>query len=126
MLGSLLIICALWAFFSIYRRAVSPLNKIPGPWYSLYTDTWLMLQEFSSKRRTYIHALHQKYGPVLRLGPNEVSFTSLVSKFRSKIPCRGLFHELLSFGSCLETGFRNIVILQLMKQIRNPNIFHIE
>ena len=78
MLGSLLIICAfLWACLSIYRRAVSPLAKIPGPWHSHYTDLWLILQEFSSKRRTYIHALHQKYGPVVRLGPNEASFTSV-------------------------------------------------
>ena len=36
-----------------------------------------MLQEFAGKRREYIHELHRKYGPVVRLGPNEVSFTSL-------------------------------------------------
>jgi hypothetical protein len=36
-----------------------------------------MLQEFLSNRRIYIHQTHQKYGPVVRLGPNEVSFTSL-------------------------------------------------
>ena len=36
-----------------------------------------MLQEFTSNRRGYIHELHRQYGPVVRLGPNEVSFTSL-------------------------------------------------
>jgi hypothetical protein len=36
-----------------------------------------MLQEFMGNRREYIHHLHQQYGPVVRLGPNEVSFTSV-------------------------------------------------
>lgn len=36
-----------------------------------------MIQEFSGKRREYIHELHERYGAVVRLGPNEVSFTSL-------------------------------------------------
>lgn len=62
---------------AIFHKVVSPLTEIPGPWYSVFTDLWLMYQEFTSNRRAYIHALHQKYGPVVRLGPNEVSFTSL-------------------------------------------------
>jgi hypothetical protein len=36
-----------------------------------------MFQEFSGSRRIYIHKLHQQYGPVVRLGPHEISFTSL-------------------------------------------------
>lgn len=36
-----------------------------------------MIQEFTANRRLYIHRLHQKYGTVVRLGPNEVSFLSL-------------------------------------------------
>ena len=36
-----------------------------------------MKQEFAGNRRIYVHKLHKKYGPVIRLGPNEVSFTSL-------------------------------------------------
>ncbi len=38
-----------------------------------------MIQEFTSNRREYIHELHRQYGPVVRLGPNEVAFTSLES-----------------------------------------------
>lgn len=41
------------------------------------TDIWLTSKEFTSRRRPYIHELHQFYGPVVRSGPNEVSFTSL-------------------------------------------------
>jgi hypothetical protein len=69
--------CLLWLSFMIYKAITSPIAKIPGPTYSRFTALYLMLQEFSSNRRLYIHQLHQKYGPVVRLGPNEVSFVSL-------------------------------------------------
>lgn len=36
-----------------------------------------MYKEFSAQRRVYVHELHKRYGPVVRLGPNEASFTSL-------------------------------------------------
>lgn len=35
-----------------------------------------MYKEFTGQRREYIHELHREFGPVVRLGPNEVSFTS--------------------------------------------------
>lgn len=69
--------CLLLLSFKLFQAITSPLAKIPGPRYSILTPVYLMLQEFTSKRRLYIHRLHQKYGPVVRLGPNEVSFTSL-------------------------------------------------
>ncbi|KAH7419068.1 cytochrome P450 [Cadophora sp. MPI-SDFR-AT-0126] len=82
MFGNLLPICALataiiWICIGLYRAILAPLSKLPGPKYSLVTDLWLMSKEFTSKRREYIHGLHEQYGPVVRLGPNEVSFTSL-------------------------------------------------
>ena len=61
----------------IYRVLFAPLSKIPGPKYNLLSEVYLMIQEFTGKRREYIHELHKLYGPVVRLGPNEVSFTSL-------------------------------------------------
>ncbi len=68
----LILIC-----FSLTKAIFSPLARIPGPFYSIFTDLWLMRQEFTSSRRLYIHQLHKEYGSVVRLGPNEVSFTSL-------------------------------------------------
>jgi len=67
----------LWLCIAIYRALFSPLSKVPGPKYTLFSEVYLMFQEFTGKRRGYIHELHRKYGPVVRLGPNEVSFTSL-------------------------------------------------
>ena len=55
----------------------SPLSKVPGPWYTRFTSLWLKYQEFSGTRRDWVHRCHQRYGPVVRLAPNEVSFTDL-------------------------------------------------
>lgn len=71
------VLCSAWLGILIYRAAFAPLSKLPGPWYSLFSDAFLMYREFSAQRRVYIHELHKTYGPVVRLGPNEVSFTSL-------------------------------------------------
>ncbi|KAJ5763579.1 hypothetical protein N7533_002260 [Penicillium manginii] len=57
----------------------APLIKIPGPWYTRFTSLWIKYQEFTANRRESVHHLHRQYGPVVRLGPNEVSFTSLDS-----------------------------------------------
>jgi hypothetical protein len=66
-----------WLLLSLVQCLCSPLTKLPGPTYTSFTNFYLMVQEFTSNRRPYIHLLHQKYGPVVRLSPSEVSFTSL-------------------------------------------------
>jgi hypothetical protein len=59
------------------RIFLSPLAKLPGPFYTRLTSVILIWKEVTSQRRTYIHTLHENYGPIVRIGPNEVSFTSL-------------------------------------------------
>lgn len=66
-----------WLGVYIYRATLAPLSKLPGPWYTRFSDVILMYKEFTAHRRVYIHELHKKFGPVVRLGPNEVSFTSV-------------------------------------------------
>ncbi|KAH0847707.1 cytochrome P450 monooxygenase [Fonsecaea pedrosoi] len=58
------------------RRLRSPLAKLPGPKYTAWTSLVLKYREFTHGRRLYIHDLHQKYGAVVRLSPDEVSFSS--------------------------------------------------
>ena len=72
-----LLIVLILTLTHLTRRLLSPLSAIPGPFLTRLTSLPLIYQEFTSNRRLYIHALHQKYGPVVRLSPNEVSFTSL-------------------------------------------------
>ena len=61
----------------LFMRVRSPLAKIPGPPITAISSIWLKFQEFIGRRRIFIHQLHLQYGPVVRLGPNEVSFSSL-------------------------------------------------
>lgn len=60
----------------LHRALFSPLSKLPGPVHTLFSDLILMYHEFAGQRRVYVHSLHEKYGPVVRLGPNEASFTA--------------------------------------------------
>lgn len=61
----------------VFKRLSSPLAKIPGPWYTNFTSFSLKYHEFTATRRLFVHHLHKKYGPVVRLAPNEVSFVTL-------------------------------------------------
>lgn len=76
---ALYIFLGLAVIYYIYSKCTSPIAKLPGPLYSIFTPAWLIYQEFSGSRRIFIHDLHLKYGPVVRLGPNEVSFASVES-----------------------------------------------
>ena len=61
---------------NVVRRLSSPLKAIPGPAISRLTSLQLKWNELRANRTLYIHGLHKKYGPVVRIAPNEVSFTS--------------------------------------------------
>lgn len=61
---------------AVGRRLSSPLARLPGPGYSKVTSLPLKWNELRANRTLYIHGLHQKYGPVVRVAPSEVSFTS--------------------------------------------------
>lgn len=56
-----------------------PLSSIPGPWYSRFTDVVLKYYIFTGRRIYYIHDLHQKYGSVIRISPNEVEVCDLAA-----------------------------------------------
>ncbi|KAF2463266.1 cytochrome protein [Lindgomyces ingoldianus] len=65
--------------FTLFKRTRSPLSAIPGPWYSKYTDLILSYHWIRGHRAFYVHDLHRKYGPVVRLSPTEVDFTALTA-----------------------------------------------
>jgi cytochrome P450 len=55
----------------------SPISNLPGPWYSKYTNTILRYHGFAGRRIFYVHKLHQQYGGVVRIAPNEVAVADL-------------------------------------------------
>jgi len=61
--------------YIIYPFFTSPLAGIPGPKINAMTKWYMVYIDFTKKRTLYIHDLHQKYGPIVRVGPNEVVCT---------------------------------------------------
>ena len=62
-----------------WRLLFSPLAKLPGPKQFALTGLRLAKEDLYGTRTRTIHHLHQEYGPVVRVGPNEVSFNSLTA-----------------------------------------------
>ncbi|KAK5699636.1 hypothetical protein LTR97_005765 [Elasticomyces elasticus] len=56
----------------IYCAFLSPLRKIPGPWHAHYTGLVLKLNILAGNRVNYVQALHEKYGPFVRVAHDEV------------------------------------------------------
>ncbi|GBE85445.1 cytochrome P450 [Sparassis latifolia] len=65
-----------FAYLLFYRFWNTPLADIPGPRFAAATGLWVMYKEFTRQRRKWIHDLHLRYGPVVRIGPEEVSFAT--------------------------------------------------
>ncbi|QDS74881.1 hypothetical protein FKW77_003586 [Venturia effusa] len=60
--------------YLIYPLFISPLSRIPNahPLASI-TPLWMLWKRYTGHELRTIHAAHQKYGPLIRLGPNEIS-----------------------------------------------------
>jgi hypothetical protein len=63
----------------VYVVLASPLRSIPGPWYAAVSDVWLITHFLRFQQAQTIHALFQKYGPIVRVGSRKVVFCDLDS-----------------------------------------------
>lgn len=71
----LAVISALVLAWLARNRYQKGLNRYPGPFLGSLTDWWRFFDVYRRRpERTHI-ALHEKYGPVVRLGPNTLSFS---------------------------------------------------
>ncbi|CAO2651104.1 Nn.00g094010.m01.CDS01 [Neocucurbitaria sp. VM-36] len=57
----------------------SPLSKLPGPWYSKYTNVVLRYHTLSGRRIFYTDELHHRYGGVVRLSPAEIAIADIAA-----------------------------------------------
>ncbi|KAK5788606.1 hypothetical protein VI817_009564 [Penicillium citrinum] len=71
------LLVAAWLVYLFSTTLEAVKTKVPGPWYTNITSFVLKYYEFQGKRRVWIHSLHERYGPVVRLAPNEVAFANL-------------------------------------------------
>ncbi|OHW95095.1 cytochrome p450, partial [Colletotrichum incanum] len=61
----------------LYNYYLSPIATIPGPFTAKVSPLWLMRAVRNQRLNRDIQELHQKYGPVVRLSPTEVSFATV-------------------------------------------------
>ncbi|KAK0643791.1 cytochrome P450 [Cercophora newfieldiana] len=59
-----------------YKRYASPLRKYPGPFLASFSRLWMVKSTASGRTHLDHIELHRKYGPVVRIAPNEVSIAS--------------------------------------------------
>jgi cytochrome P450 len=91
---------------SIYRLTFHPLAKYPGPLLSRITSLSIYLQALTGDRHLNHLQEHQHYGPVVRIAPNQLSFSepaalrSIYQSSRANNPLRKApFYETLDAPS---------------------------
>lgn len=67
-------IVSLLLSIAIYRTTpLHPLSKYPGPFLCKLSKFWLVYLTTRGKLYLYFKEAHDKYGPIVRIGPNELS-----------------------------------------------------
>lgn len=67
----------------IHGAFFGPLSKLPGPKLWAISRLPRMYMEWQGEEAAGVDALHKKYGPIVRLAPNEVSFAGGVQAWVS-------------------------------------------
>ncbi|GBE80196.1 cytochrome P450 [Sparassis latifolia] len=64
---------------TVYHVHFSPLAALPGPWYAAISDFWLTTHVVRLQQCRTVQTLFEKYGPVVRVGPNKVAFCDVTT-----------------------------------------------
>jgi hypothetical protein len=62
-----------WTFWIIYTQTLHPLSKIPGPFLASVSRLWIIQRIHKGDSDLVQRALHQRYGPLVRIAPNEIA-----------------------------------------------------
>lgn len=58
----------------IHPRFLSPLSPIPAAhWSARYSPLWILWYRYRARNNATTLAAHEKYGPIVLLGPSEIS-----------------------------------------------------
>lgn len=72
-LGLVLLACCLQLLRTRYR---AHLKSIPGPFTASISNLWKLAAVYQEDMPGWNIAVHEEYGPVVRIGPDHVSFSS--------------------------------------------------
>lgn len=94
-----------------YRLFLHPLSAIPGPRLAAVSNIWHAYHVRSGRMAELGKVLHQQYGPMVRIGPNEVwfdtkeAFQAIYSK-REDTQISLRYHKLIK-PQVLVTGLKS-------------------
>ncbi|KAK2017789.1 cytochrome P450 [Colletotrichum eremochloae] len=106
------LVVAYGASLLLYNLYFHPLAEYPGPWLGRASLLWRFIHTSTGRIHIDIEKLHRKYGPVVRVSPNELSFGSTESwkavyghsNAERPTPVKAPFYEI--FGA----GFKSLCI----------------
>ena len=106
---SFLLAFSIFIIFIFYKYLlfplwISPLSKIPTAHFSCaFSPLWILWQRYREKEAHVIYAAHQKHGPIVRLGPSEVSVNCVDGGLRNiyagNFEKPGWYDVLINYGS---------------------------
>ncbi|KAF5616785.1 cytochrome P450 monooxygenase oxidoreductase [Fusarium tjaetaba] len=97
---------ALWMMTLFYSYYFHPYADIPGPFWAKLSRFWLVRQVLRGDIHNTQRARHEKYGPIVRMAPDEVSISDPAALKRDeKIHAqrRRFVNNLYSLSSILES-----------------------
>ncbi|KAI0427682.1 cytochrome P450 [Xylaria sp. FL1042] len=65
-------LCLVAVILVVSSTLNDPLSQVPGPWYAGWTELVAKYYWVTGRKASYVHGLHLKYGPIVRVGPREV------------------------------------------------------
>jgi cytochrome P450 len=74
MISILLGVFAVFVSIIVYRVYLHPLSHVPGPFIAKFTHGWQNYKYIKGAWFQTILDVHEKYGPVVRISPDEISF----------------------------------------------------
>lgn len=62
--------------YIVYYRVFHPLARYPGPFFASLTNLWKLYHQWTLRMPETLRELHERYGEVVRVGPNDLSFNN--------------------------------------------------
>lgn len=64
--------------FVVYPALISPLARLPNAHWSVpFSPAWILYQRFKKRENASLEKAHQRHGPFIRVGPNDVNVDDL-------------------------------------------------
>ncbi len=70
----ILIVAAVFHSLVCYFHDPKQLRRFPAPSIAAFSNIWMMYQQYNHKRALSTHAVHERLGKIVRVGPNHISF----------------------------------------------------